>query len=41
MNICIARRMDKIRPISVKISANFVFNGISASKIKYFFKVSR
>lgn len=41
MNICIARRMDKIRPISVRISANFVFNGISASKIEYFSKVSR
>ncbi|WP_278335421.1 hypothetical protein [Clostridium peptidivorans] len=41
MNIRVTRKMDKIRPISVRISANFVFNGTSASKIKYFSKVSR
>lgn len=41
MNICVIRKMSKIRPISVRISANFVFNGTSASKIKYFSEVSR
>lgn len=35
MNICLFGRMNKIRPISVRISANSAFNGISASKIKY------
>jgi len=41
MSICIIRKMDKIRAISVRISANFVFNGTSASKIKYFSEVSK
>jgi hypothetical protein len=35
MNICLFGTMDKIRPISVRISAHLTFNGISASKIKY------
>lgn len=41
MNICLFGNMKKIRPISVRISANYTFNGISASKIKYFPKLSK
>lgn len=47
MNICVIRKIAKIRPISARSSASFVFNGIvvfngtSASKIKYFSEVSR
>jgi hypothetical protein len=36
MNNCYVDRMNKIRAISVRISANSLFNGISASKIVYF-----
>lgn len=36
MNNCYIDRMSKVRATSVRISANSEFNGIGASKIRYF-----